>query len=222
MLRTDQELYALRELARRRCRDSFKPYIQAVMPSYVFSRTGYHDRLVQTLELAGTGEITRLLINIPPRHSKSLTASILFPSWYMGRNPGHEVILCSYSAELAAGFSRRVRETVTSRPHKEIFPEFDLSDRATSVQLWETTKGGRFLAQGTGGSVTGFGANLLIIEDPVANREDAESASMSTKLWEWWTSVAFTRLAPDARIVLVGTRWSTRDLFGRILDQDHE
>jgi len=211
---------AILELARRRARTDFQSFIKAVWPKYQFSVSGYHDKLTEQLQAIGDGESKRLALNVPPRHSKSLTVSTLFPAWYLGNHPDHEIILVSYSAELAQRFSREVRNIMQSQEYRDIFPEVALSETCRGVGLWETEQGGRFLAQGTGGSITGFGANLLICDDPVSGREDAESRAMSDKLWDFWISTARTRLAPNASTLLCSTRWAINDLHGRIMDSD--
>jgi predicted phage terminase large subunit-like protein len=159
----------------------------------------------------------RLMLFMPPRHGKSELASTQFPAWFLGRNPNKEIISCSYSATLAMSFSRKVRQLLRDPRYQSIFPNTELGKDSQSTENWLTTEGGGYLASGVGGPITGRGAHALIIDDPVKNRAEAESASERERVWDWYSSTAYTRLAPGGGVLLILTRWHTDDLAGRLL-----
>jgi predicted phage terminase large subunit-like protein len=161
----------------------------------------------------------RLMLFMPPRHGKSTLASIAFPAWHLGRNPKHEFISCSYSGSLAIGFSRKVRGLLREPNYQTAF-KTRLNQESQSAEAWLTTEGGGFVAAGVGGGITGKGAHVLVIDDPVKNREDAESANSRENAWDWYTSTAYTRLAPGGGVLVILTRWHDDDLAGRLLLQE--
>ena len=174
------------------------------------------DLITKKLMAVERGEIKRLMIFLPPRHSKSETATIHFPAWYLLRNPGKRVIVTSYSADLAKTFSRRTRGIV-----REVGMELfgvELSDESASVEQW-ALKGhhGMYIAAGVGGGITGQGASLLVIDDPVKSADEANSPTYRQRVWDWYTSTAYTRLEPDGAVVIILTRWHPDDLAGRLL-----
>ncbi|HEX9704474.1 MAG TPA: phage terminase large subunit [Gemmatimonadales bacterium] len=173
--------------------------------------------LIEHLEALERREIQKLIVEMPPRHSKSYHFSERFPAWYLGRHPDHPVIISSYGAQLAERQSRRVRALVESERYP--FPT-GVSGQTRAVSLWETTAGGEVTATGVGGALTGFGAKLLIIDDPIKDREEADSEVIRQKVWDWYTDVARTRLMPDAAQLVGMTRWHEADLVGRLLDSD--
>jgi len=158
----------------------------------------------------------RLMLFMPPRHGKSTLASVGFPAWHLGRNPEHEFISCSYSGSLAMGFSRKVRQVLREPSYKALF-KTRLDPDSQSAEAWLTTAGGGFVAAGVGGGITGKGAHVLVIDDPVKNREDAESQNNRDATWDWYTSTAYTRLAPGGGVLVILTRWHDDDLAGRLL-----
>ncbi|MCA9247351.1 MAG: terminase family protein [Planctomycetales bacterium] len=160
-------------------------------------------------------DIKRLLVMMPPRHGKSVLISQFFPAWYLGVNPDHRVILASYEASFAAGWGRKTRDLL----HEFGADQFQVQVRTDSSAAHHWNLRGRFggmTTAGVGGPITGRGADLLIVDDPVKNAEQALSETYRDKTWEWWTSTAFTRLEPDAVAVVVQTRWHDDDLVGRI------
>ena len=157
------------------------------------------------------------MLFMPPRHGKSTLASVAFPAWHLGRNPEHEFISCSYSGSLAMSFSRKVRHQLREPNYKNLFNGAILDPTSQSVESWLTTKGGGYVAAGVGGGITGKGAHVLVIDDPVKNREDAESEYNRDSVWDWYTSTAYTRLAPGGGILVILTRWHDDDLAGRLL-----
>jgi len=179
----------------------------------------HHDVIADHLEKVERGEIDRLMIFMPPRHGKSELASILFPAWYIGRNPQAKVIAASYSSELAQDFGYQVRNHINDKAFQSVF-NTTLKDDSKAKNNWRTDQGGHYLAVGAGGAVTGRGSDLLIIDDPVKNREEADSAVYREKIYRWYTSTAYTRLHKGGRIVLIQTRWHDSDLAGRLLKEN--
>lgn len=190
-------------------------YAIGMIPTY---RTPRHIELLAS-KLAGVaaGRIKRLMVFMPPRHGKSNLVSELFPPWYLGLKPNHQVMFTTYGQDLADGFGRKVRNAVADPRHTLSFPECVLSDDSQSAKHFNTTAGGVYYAVGAGGAVTGRGADLLLIDDPIKNREEADSRLIRDKLWDWYASTAYTRLMPGGAVVLVQTRWHEDDLAGRLL-----
>ena len=173
--------------------------------------------MVDKLEAVDRGEISRLMIFMPPRHGKSVLSTQFFPAWFLGRHPERFVITTSYSQELSEDFGRRVRNLVREPLHRAVFPAFRLAEDSTSIRQFDTTSGGCYYAVGRGGPLTGRGAHLLIIDDPLKDRAEAYSEKIRRALHEWYSSVAFTRLQPGAAVVLIQTRWHQDDLAGWLL-----
>lgn len=183
----------------------------------------HHRTIAEHLEKVESGQIKRLMITMPPRHGKSMLASEYFPAWYLGRNPSHYVIAASYSQDLADDFGRKVRNQLAGNDFRSVFPGVELSQDSTSSKRFGTTDNGSYFAVGVGGPVTGRGAHLLLIDDPVKNREDADSEVKRKAAKDWYTSTAYTRLMPGGRIVVIQTRWHEDDLSGWLLsEQEHE
>lgn len=194
-------------------------------------RDAAHHRLIaRHLEAVERGEITRLMITMPPRHGKSMLASEFFPAWYLGRNPDHYVVTATYAQELADDFGRKVKNQIEDPAYQSIFPGVGLADDSKSAKRFHiegqaggyehaTSQRGAFYAVGVGGPLTGRGAHLLLIDDPVKNREDAESEVIRKKTKDWYTSTAYTRLMPGGRIVIIQTRWHEDDLTGWLLSE---
>ena len=161
----------------------------------------------------------RLMLFMPPRHGKSEIASRCFPAWHLGHAPEHEVIACSYSGSLAMGFSRKVRSMIRDPLYSKVFPECQLDPESQSAEAWLTTEGGGYTAAGVGGPITGKGAHILVIDDPVKNREEAESETTRRSIKDWYTSTAYTRLAPGGGVLVILTRWHDDDLAGWLLGE---
>lgn len=199
-------------------------------PSY--ADAPHHRLIARHLEAVERGEIKRLMITMPPRHGKSMLASEFFPAWYMGRNPDHYVVTATYAQELADDFGRKVKNQIEDASFRAIFPGVGLADDSKSAKRFHiegtgalggyehaTTQRGAFYAVGVGGPLTGRGAHLLLIDDPIKNREEAESEVMRRKTRDWYTSTAYTRLMPGGRIVIIQTRWHEGDLAGWLQDE---
>lgn len=179
----------------------------------------HHELIAKELEKAenNTAAWKILILMCPPRSGKSEEATINFPAWFLGRNPDKEVITASYSAELALDFGGKTREIIGSEEYHYIFGEVSLKSDEQSKAKWKTNKGGSYTSVGIGGPVTGRGADILIIDDPIKNSEEAESQLIRDKHWQWFITTAYTRLQPNGRVVLILTRWHLDDLAGRIM-----
>lgn len=197
------------ELARRRLAD----FLALVFPDY--QRAPHLDVLCDRLEALERREIDRLMVFAPPRHSKSLHVAQGLPAWWLGRRPTDSVILSSYSSELAESHSRRARGFLDDPRFP--FPGVAVSQESAAVGRWHTTAGGGVIAAGVGGGITGFGADLLVADDLVKGREEADSPAIREATWRWWTEVAQTRLQPRAVVLLTATRWHEDDVPGRVL-----
>ena len=204
---------ALRFLTRRK----LLPFVERFNPDY---QAGWvHKDICKRLEEfskdVAEKKSPRLMLFMPPRHGKSTLASVAFPAWHLGRNPEHEFISCSYSGSLAMGFSRKVRGLLREEGYKSAF-KTRLDPQSQSAEAWLTVGGG-YVAAGVGGGITGKGAHILVIDDPVKNRDDAESQNARDSAWDWYTSTAYTRLAPGGGVLVILTRWHDDDLAGRLL-----
>lgn len=195
------------------------PFCLAVDKGYEIN--WHHDEVAQALEAVERGEIKRLILQLPPRSGKSQLGSQYFPAWYLGRNPEKEVIVASYSSDLAQRFGSTTRDVIADQQYQAIFST-RLKEGSLSKGDWETTAGGSYKSVGRGSSVTGRGANLFIIDDPLKDRQEAESKVIRDGLWDWYTSTAYTRLEKDGAIVIIMTRWHTDDLVGRVLEKAKE
>lgn len=231
---------AARELLRRRrARASLIDYARYTNRAY--RPASHHDLIAQHLEAVERGEIKRLMIFMPPRHGKSELASRRFPGWFLGRNPERSTIAASYNSDLAGDFGRDVRNIMASPEHRALFPRGGLAKDSQAQDRWHTQAGGGYAAAGVGTAVTGRGAHLLLIDDPVKDRESADSALIREKTYRWYLSTAYTRLEGalasddpdplwrdvdearelgqpfDGAVVLIQTRWHEDDLAGRLI-----
>ncbi|MFZ9585596.1 MAG: phage terminase large subunit [Pseudohongiellaceae bacterium] len=196
----------------------FIKFVEKVWPTFISG--AHHKRMAEAFERVAEGKCKRLIINMPPRHTKSEFASYLLPAWFLGRFPHKKVIQASNTGELAVGFGRKVRNLVDSETYHEIFPDLSLSADSKAAGRWNTSKGGDYFAIGVGGTVTGKGADVLIIDDPHSEQEAAMAAvnpEVYDKVYEWYTSGPRQRLQPGGAIVIVMTRWAQRDLTGQVL-----
>jgi predicted phage terminase large subunit-like protein len=203
---------------RKKSQTRFIDFVTEMWPSFIMGR--HHKIMAEAFERVARGECKRLIINMPPRHTKSEFASYLLPAWFLGKFPGKKVIQTSHTAELAVGFGRKVRNLVDMEGYREIFPGLHLSADSKAAGRWNTSKGGDYFAIGVGGAVTGKGADLLIIDDPHSEQEAAladTSPEIYDKVYEWYTSGPRQRLQPGGAIVIVMTRWGLRDLTAQVL-----
>ena len=158
-------------LERENAEKSFMGFVKAVWPSFINGR--HHKVMAKKFEEIASGKIKRLIINMPPRHTKSEFASYLLPAWFLGKYPNKKIIQCSNTAELAVGFGRKVRNLVGSDVYATVFPNVSLQSDSKAAGRWATNKGGDYFAIGVGCTVTGKGADLLIIDDPHSEQEAA-------------------------------------------------
>ncbi len=172
---------------------------------------------MNALTLVEAGKIHRLIIETAPRHGKTELASVQFPLWAIGRNPSARFVLASYAASLSVLNSRKIRDGLQLPHYQKAFPHVHLRDDKASEKEWELTTGGSCMAVGVGSGLTGRGADYVIIDDPVKDREEARSIVTLENIWEWYTTVARTRLQPGGAIIFVMTRWSPQDLVGRVI-----
>ena len=202
-----------------KCQNDFLFYVEHMWPEFICGR--HHKIFAEKLNKVATGEIKRLIVNMPPRHTKSEFASTYFPSFIMGKKPKMKIMQTTHTGELAVRFGRKVRNLMDQKEYKEVFPEVKLQADNKSAGRWETNKGGEYFAAGVGGAVTGRGADLLIIDDP-HSEQDAMSPNALESAWEWYTSGPRQRLQPGGAIVLVMTRWSSIDLTAKLLESQKE
>ena len=198
-----------------RSKESFLYFASQMWP--VFISGAHHKIMADAFERVANGQLKRLIINMPPRHTKSEFASFLLPAWFLGKFPHKKIIQTAHTAELATGFGRKVRNLVSSEQYQKVF-QTKLSSDSKAAGRWNTGAGGDYFAIGVGGAVTGKGADLLIIDDPHSEQEAKQSnAAVFDNVYEWFTSGPRQRLQPGGAIIIVMTRWSKRDLTGQIL-----
>ena len=201
---------------RQECGENFLPFVKHIWSAFI---EGYHHtKMADAFDRVAKGELKRLIINMPPRHTKSEFASYLLPAWYLGKYPEKKIIQIAHTAELAVGFGRKVRNLVGSEDFKSVFPDVALQSDSKAAGRWNTNKGGEYFAIGVGGAVTGKGADVLIIDDPHSEQEgQSGDPSVFDRVYEYYTSGPRQRLQPGGSIVIVMTRWHKRDLTGQIL-----
>ena len=173
-LEKQQEILALVEeleeiQEKEQARKEFLPFVKLMWPSFIHGK--HHEIMAEAFEKVAAGELKRLIINMPPRHTKSEFASYLFPAWFLGRYPEKKVIQTAHTAELSVGFGRKVRNLIQNEDFQNIFPGIELSTDSKAAGRWNTNKGGDYFAIGVGGAVTGKGADILIIDDPHSEQE---------------------------------------------------
>jgi len=205
-------------LEREQGQEKFLSFVKSMWPGFISGR--HHAVMAKKFEEIAKGKLKRLIINMPPRHTKSEFASFLLPAWFLGKFPDKKIIQTSHTAELAVGFGRKVRNLVDSDAYTKVFPNVALRHDSKAAGRWSTNKSGEYFAIGIGGAVTGKGADLLIIDDPHSEQEAALAESnpeIYDKTYEWFTSGPRQRLQPGGAIIIVATRWSKRDLTGQVL-----
>jgi predicted phage terminase large subunit-like protein len=191
-------------IEREKSQEDFMSYVKSMWPAFIHGR--HHERMARAFEKVAQGRLKRLIINMPPRHTKSEFASYLLPSWFLGKYPDKKIIQCSNTAELAVGFGRKVRNLVDGEVYKQVFPNVSLRHDSKAAGRWSTNHSGEYFAIGVGGTVTGKGADLLIIDDPHSEQEAAiaeNNPEIYDKVYEWYTSGPRQRLQPGGSIVIV-------------------
>ena len=221
-LEDKQELLSLLEeldeaKAREACSQNYLKFVYEMWSAFIHGK--HHEVMAEAFERVANGELKRLIINMPPRHTKSEFASYLLPAWFLGRYPDKKIIQTAHTAELAVGFGRKVRNLVNSKDFKRIFPNVSLQADSKAAGRWNTNKGGEYFAIGVGGAVTGKGADLLIIDDPHSEQEGSSSdTNVFNRTYEWYTSGPRQRLQPNGSTVMVMKRWHQKDLTGQVVD----
>ncbi len=196
-------------------RDDFAVYCGLVESR--FESFAHVNRMIEDLEAVERGKIDRAINSLPPRHGKTIVNSKLYPAWVLGKHPDWSIISCSYSQELSNDYGRAVRGYLTDPLHLAVFPESRISEDNAAVHRLGTTAGGAYYAVGAGGPIVGRGANLIILDDVLKDREAAYSSAARQSLRSWYESTLYTRLAPGGRLVVAGTRWHQDDLVGWLL-----
>ena len=199
---------------RDKAQDSFMAFVDHVYNGFIEGT--HHKKVAKKFEKLAVTPGSRIIINMPPRHTKSEFASYMLPAWLIGKNPELKIIQTTHTAELAVRFGRKVRNLMETEVYKEIFPDVDLRADSKAAGRWDTGQGGEYFAAGVGGAITGRGADLLIIDDP-HSEQDALSESALESAYEWYTSGPRQRLQPGGSIVVVMTRWSLKDLTGKLI-----
>ena len=201
---------------KRECRSSMLAWSVECMSDIGFTPAAHHKLIISELEKIVSGENDRLMLFLPPGSAKSTYASELFPPYWFNKFPRSSVIGCSHTGELAERFGRKVRNRILL---KSDILGYSLDESNRAASRWETTNGGEYFSAGVGGAITGRRADLAIIDDPVKSREEAESETVREKTFEWYKSDLVTRLKPDARIILIQTRWHLDDLGGKLIHE---
>lgn len=215
---TDLAVLQAEVAARILCKRRLIPFTKRINNRY--DAGWVHQDIARRLERfsdeVAKGLSPRLMLLMPPRHGKSELASRMFPAWHLGRCPDHEIIACSYNVSLAMAFSRKVKEVLDDPSYQSVFAT-RLNPNNQSVEAWGIANDrGGYVAAGVGGGITGKGAHVLIIDDPIKNAEEADSAETREKLWDWYGSTAYTRLAPGGGVLVIQTWWHDDDLAGRL------
>ena len=209
------------------CQDNFLYFAQTVWPDFICRKEkdpkkwGHHQHIAHELTKIAGGKQGRLIVNMPPRHTKSEFASFLYPAWFIGKYPKKKIMQVSHNAELAGRFGSKVRNLIDSQEYKSIFGDVKLREDSKAKGRWETNHGGEYFAAGVGGSITGRGADLLIIDDP-HTEQDSLSDSAMERAYDWYSSGPRQRLQPGGSILLVMTRWAQDDLTGRLIKSQSE
>ena len=193
--------------------NNFLKFVKTVWPDFV--EGSHHKKIADQFNRLARGDINRLIINMPPRHTKSEFASFLLPAWMIGKNPKLKIIQTTHTAELAVRFGRKAKTLIDSEDYQKIF-QTRLREDSQAAGRWETEQGGEYFAAGVGGAITGRGADLLIIDDP-HSEQDALNPEALERAYEWYTSGPRQRLQPGGKIVVVMTRWSLKDLTGSLI-----
>jgi predicted phage terminase large subunit-like protein len=216
-----------RELEDARSKESarrgFLPFIKRMWPDFI---EGYHhQRIADLFDDVLNGKRKRIIINMPPRHTKSEFASIYLPAYFLGKFPNKKIIQASHTSELAVGFGRKVRDLVGRSDFRDVFPGVDLSADSKAAGRWATNKGGEYFAIGVGGALAGKGADLLVIDDPHSEQDAIQAIGnpeVYDKVMEWYEGGPRQRLQPGGAIIVVMTRWATRDLTAQLLKKEKD
>lgn len=210
------------ELKIRQARENYLEYVAYTNPDYIKSKfhTFLCNKVQEFIEKPTDKAFEVLLLSVPPQHGKSLTVTETLPSWYMGKNPRHNVIIASYNEDFATKFGRRNREKIQDFHHK-LFPECELAVAPNNNTEFETTMKGGCISRGLMSGIAGNRANLIVIDDVVKNKQEADSPRTRQSQWDEYLAVVRTRLAPGAKLIAIGTRWHEEDLIGMLEKNEH-
>ncbi len=208
------ELRLLQLEAQEKAQTDFLSFAKYVWPEAIFG--AHHTKMADAFNRLADGTLKRLIVNMPPRHTKSEFSSYLLPAFIMGRKPKTKIIQATHTGELAVRFGRKVRNLMDTEEYKQVFSNVALRADSKAAGRWDTDHGGEYFAVGVGGAMTGRGADLLIIDDP-HSEQDALSELAMENAWDWYTSGPRQRLQPGGAIVIVMTRWNTKDLTARLV-----
>ena len=219
VLPTEDEL---RQVVSTLCKRSFKDFIEEVKPDYEFN--WHHLVLIDALQRLAERKYQRLIVMMPPRHGKSELVSVLFPAWCFVRDSSEHIIVASYALGLASRMNRECQRILSSDNFTDLFPEITFAKDTEpgairTNERFDVVGGGHYVAAGVGGGITGVGATIGIIDDPVKNSEEADSKVYREKAWEWYATTFTTRFERGAVEVICQTRWHEDDLTGRILER---
>jgi len=218
-----RKLQLLKQKFKNASRSNLAQFLNYTNPSY--DRQWFHTLISDKCQALFRGEIKKLMIFVPPQHGKSEIVSRKFPAWAFGQDPTLKIAGCSYSSDLAEGFSRSIQLIMDSPEYLELFPNSSLPSRGgggliRNVDFFNTNAGGFFKAVGVTGGLTGTPVDIAIIDDPVKDKIEAYSQNYRDRVWDWYTDVLLTRLHNDSRQLLIMTRWHDDDLAGRILKKE--
>ena len=226
-----EECQLLHELEVYKARDNFLAYMRFMRPDpdhpmdprkSQYDVQPVHRFLAETLERVERGDMKRVIFTLPPRTGKTEQASHKFPTWYLGRNPTKSTILATYNGIFAGDFGNAIKETINSERYAEVFPGVELLQGARSSSRMTVAQGGSIFCIGRGNSATGRGADLMILDDLIKDRKEANSITIRDGIWQWFTSVAMTRQMSSAGVVIIiMTRWHEDDLVGRLTDPNN-
>lgn len=203
-------------MQRRKARTNLRAFTEYVTPNWTAGKI--HREICAQLERVQRKEIDRLMLLCPPQHGKSEITSRKFPAYVLGHDPGLDIIAASATAELAEGFGRDVRNTVTSREYRNVFPSTSLSEDSQAKGRWSTQAGGSYYAVGVGGQLFGRGG-MAIVDDPFGSWEDAQSGTQRDKVWDWYTGTLYNRIRPGQPIIVIQHRMHEEDLAGRLIER---
>ncbi len=199
-------------------RDDFLSFVKYMWPEFIEGE--HHKIMAEKFNRVANGDLKRLIINMAPRHTKSEFASNFLPAWMIGNDPKLKIIQATNNAELAVRFGRKAKTLIDTEDYQRVF-NTRLREDSQAAGKWETAQGGEYYAAGVGGSITGRGADLLIIDDP-HSEQDAMNMASYDRVYEWYTSGPRQRLQPGGRIILVMTRWNVADLTGKLMKAQKE
>jgi len=208
-----QVMHAERKI-QNKAKSDFLSFVKCVWPEFI--EGAHHRHIAKKFNDLAHGKISRLIVNMPPRHTKSEFASYLLPAWMIGRNPNYKIIQATHTADLAIDFGRKTKNLVDEQKYGEMF-NTRLQEDSQAAGKWKTQQGGEYFAAGVGGAITGRGADLLIIDDPHKEQDVRADGKSFDKAWSWYMAGPRRRLQPGGKIVIVMTRWSTKDLTGRLI-----